>query len=47
MFDVAGNPGAGVLAGGETTPPANTAGRVATDTVTGGGYIDIPFSSNR
>lgn len=45
LFDVAGNPGAGVLAGGETTPPANTAGRVATDTIPG--YVDIPFSANR
>lgn len=34
-FAVAGQPGAGVLAGGETTPPANTAGRIATDTIPG------------
>lgn len=41
-FHVAGaNPG--VLAGGETTPPANTAGRVPTDTIPG--YPDIPWSS--
>lgn len=41
-FHVAGaNPG--VLAGGETTPPANTAGRVPTDTIPG--YPNIPFSS--
>lgn len=45
MFDVAGNPGAGVLAGGETTPPANTAGRVTTDSIPG--YPVIPFSANR
>ena len=44
MFAVAGNPGAGVLAGGETTPPANTAGRVVTDTIPG--YPSIPFSAN-
>jgi len=44
MFDVAGAI-SGVLAGGETTPPANTSGRVSTDTVTGGGYPDIPFST--
>jgi hypothetical protein len=43
-FAVAGaNPG--VLAGGETTPPANTAGRVPTDTIPG--YPSIPFSANR
>ncbi len=43
-FHVAGaNPG--VLAGGETTPPANTAGRVPTDTIPG--YPDIPWSSLR
>jgi hypothetical protein len=35
----------GVLAGGETTPPANTAGRVPTDTIPG--YPDIPWSSLR
>jgi len=44
LFDVAGsNPG--VLAGGETTPPANTAGRVTTDAIPG--YPVIPFSANR
>lgn len=43
-FDIAGtNPG--VLAGGETTPPANTAGRVPTDTIPG--YPNIPWSSLR
>lgn len=43
-FHIAGaNPG--VLAGGETTPPANTAGRVPTDTIPG--YPDIPWSSLR
>lgn len=43
-FHVAGaNPG--VLAGGETTPPANTAGRVPTDTIPG--YPDIPWSTLR
>lgn len=45
MFDIAGNPGAGVLAGGETTPPANTAGRVVTDTIPG--YPTLSFSANR
>lgn len=45
LFDIAGNPGAGVLAGGETTPPANTAGRVPTDAIPG--YPPIPFSANR
>jgi hypothetical protein len=44
LFDVAGAI-AGVLAGGETTPPANTVGRVPTDAIPG--YPDIPFSSNR
>lgn len=44
LFDVAGAI-SGVLAGGETTPPANTAGRVSTDTIPG--YPDIPFSANR
>lgn len=38
-FAVAGAPGAGVLAGGETTPPANTLGRVPTDSI--GGYPTI------
>jgi len=43
-FHVAGaNPG--VLAGGETTPPANTAGRVPTDTIPG--YPDLPWSTLR
>lgn len=45
LFDIAGNPGAGVLAGGETTPPSNTLGRVATDAIPG--YPSIPFSGNR
>lgn len=45
LFDVAGNTGAGVLAGGETTPPANTAGRVPTDSIAG--YPNLPFSANR
>lgn len=44
MFDVAGNVGAGVLAGGETTPPANTSGRVTTDAIPG--YPVITFSTN-
>jgi hypothetical protein len=35
MFELAGNPGAGVLAGGETTPPANTIGRFVTDAIPG------------
>lgn len=43
-FHVAGV-NAGVLAGGETTPPANTAGRVPTDTIPG--YPDIPWSTLR
>jgi hypothetical protein len=43
-FAVAGA-NAGVLAGGETTPPANTLGRVPTDTIPG--YPDIPWSSLR
>lgn len=43
-FHIAGA-NAGVLAGGETTPPANTAGRVPTDTIPG--YPDIPWSSLR
>lgn len=47
MQGVAGVPGAGVLAGGETTPPANTAGRVCTDATVGGGYPTIPFTANR
>ena len=42
MFDVAGAI-SGVLAGGETTPPANTVGRVPTDSIPG--YPDIPFST--
>ena len=43
-FHVAGaNPG--VLAGGETTPPANTAGRVPTDAIPG--YPNLPWSSLR
>lgn len=43
-FHVAGaNPG--VLAGGETTPPANTVGRVPTDTIPG--YPPIPWSTLR
>jgi hypothetical protein len=45
MFAIAGDPGAGVLLGGETTPPANTAGRVPTDAIPG--YPVIPFSANR
>ncbi len=44
MFDVAGQL-SGVLAGGETTPPANSVGRVPTDTIPG--YPDIPWSSLR
>jgi len=44
LFDVAGNPGAGVLAGGETSPPANTVGRVPTDAIPG--YPPISFSAN-
>lgn len=43
-FHIAGST-AGVLAGGETTPPATTAGRVPTDTIPG--YPDIPWSSLR
>lgn len=43
-FDVAGAI-SGVLAGGETTPPATTVGRVSTDTIPG--YPDIPFSTLR
>jgi hypothetical protein len=43
-FHVAGA-NAGVLAGGETTPPANTAGRVPTDAIPG--YPDLPWSSLR
>ncbi len=43
-FHIAGA-NAGVLAGGETTPPANTVGRVPTDTIPG--YPDIPWSSLR
>jgi hypothetical protein len=35
----------GVLAGGETTPPATTVGRVTTDSIPG--YPDIPWSSLR
>jgi hypothetical protein len=35
IFDLAGQPGAGVLAGGQTTPPANTAGAVPTDAIAG------------
>lgn len=45
LFDIAGNPGAGVLAGGETTPPSNTLGRVVTDAIPG--YPSITFSGNR
>lgn len=45
MFDIAGNPGAGVLAGGQSSPPANTAGAVPTDALAG--YPTIPFSANR
>lgn len=43
-FDVAGSI-SGVLAGGETTPPATTSGRVPTDTIPG--YPDIPFTTLR
>src|SRR5688500_18169616 len=35
VFDLAGNPGAGVLAGGQTTPPANTVGAVPTKALPG------------
>lgn len=44
LFDVAGAI-SGVLAGGETTPPANTVGRVPTDSIPG--YPNIPFAANR
>lgn len=44
IFALAGsNPG--VLAGGETTPPATTVGRVPTDAIPG--YPNIPWSSLR
>src|SRR5689334_23274667 len=44
MFDVAGQPGAGVLAGGETTPPGLGVGRVPTDAIPG--YPSIgPFDA--
>ncbi len=39
MFDVAGQPGAGVLAGGEASPPDLGVGRVPTDAIPG--YPDI------
>lgn len=44
-FATAGAPGAGVLAGGETSPPANTSGRVTTDAIPG--YPVITFTANR
>lgn len=47
MYDVAGNPGAGVLAGHETTPAATSAGRIQTPSLAGSAYPNIPFSGNR
>jgi hypothetical protein len=44
LFDVAGSL-TGVLAGGQTSPPANTAGAVPTDAIAG--YPNIPWSSLR
>ncbi len=44
MYDIAGNIGAGVLAGRETTPAANTAGRIQIPTLAGSSYPNIPFS---
>lgn len=43
LFDVAGEI-SGVLGGGETTPPANSTGRVPTDSIPG--YPTIPWSGN-
>lgn len=46
MYDVAGNPGAGTLAGHETTPAATSAGRIQEPTLAGSAYPSIPWSSN-